>query len=325
MIEHHNGNGAATKRVLLTGATGFIGHHCLGPLLALNYEVHAVSSKSPPTSGSTFVQWHQADLLEREAIAPLVREVQPTHLLHLAWMVVPGQSYTSIDNYRWLQSTLDLVDQFRTQGGKRIAVAGSSYEYDQRYGVCSEELTPTEPDTVYGICKHALQEVLAAYCRSTDLTMVWPRIFFVYGPNEHPNRLVSSVIRSLLAGEPARCSHGRQMRDYLYVQDVADGMVALLDGGAQGPVNIGLGTPVTLRQIIETIGEMTGRSDLIRFGAIEARPNEVPLVIADTSRMATATDWRPRYGLEEGLTSTIAWWRSHLNIQPRKELTCHNS
>lgn len=330
MIDLNQHSDTQRKRVLVTGATGFIGHHTLQPLLARGFEVHAVTSKTPPSQAAGNVHWHQADLLDRTTIEPLMEHVQPSHLIHMAWMVVPGQSYTSLDNYRWLQSTLDLAEQFHRFGGRRIAVAGSSYEYDQRYGVCSELRTPIQPDTVYGICKQALQEVLAAYCRSTGMTMVWPRIFFVYGPNEHPNRLVSSVIRSLLSGEPARCSHGRQLRDYLHVQDVADGIVTLLDGEAQGPVNIGLGAPVALRDIISRIGEMTGRSELIRFGAIEARANEVPLVVADISRISEVSDWKPRIGLDEGLEATIAWWRSQLNaqqehLQQQGQVTCHSS
>jgi nucleoside-diphosphate-sugar epimerase len=77
----------------------------------------------------------------------------------------------------------------------------------------------------------------------------WGRIFFLYGPHEHPDRLVASVIRSILAGQPARTSHGRQIRDYLYADDVADAFVAVLDRGAQGvsgPYDIGTGVGTTI-------------------------------------------------------------------------------
>ncbi len=110
--------------------------------------------------------------------------------------------------------------------GSGWSVCGSGYEYDWSYGYCTEGLTPCVPDTVYGACKHALHEMVRSYAAARQLSVAWPRVFFLYGPHEHPQRLVSSVVRALLRGEPAPCSHGRQIRDYMHVQDVADGLVA---------------------------------------------------------------------------------------------------
>jgi nucleoside-diphosphate-sugar epimerase len=137
-------------------------------------------------------------------------------------------------------------------------------------------------------------------------------VFFLYGPNEHPDRLVSSVIRSLLQGQEARCSHGRQIRDYLHVQDVADAIVSVLDSSVEGPINIGSGTAVTLRDIIVTIGRTLGREDLIQLGAIPSRANDAPLVVADIERLTTEVKWQPSYSLEAGLAHTIDWWRRKL-------------
>ena len=162
------------------------------------------------------------------------RSVKPTHLLHLAWYVVPGKLITAPENFAWVAASFDLVRRFAEPGGQRVAVCGSGYEYDWRYGYCSEELTPCVPDTVYGACKQALHEMVRSFAAGQGLSAAWGRVFFLYGPNEHPQRLVSSVIRSLLEGEPAPCSHGRQIRDYLHVQDVADGLVALLDSDVAG-------------------------------------------------------------------------------------------
>jgi nucleoside-diphosphate-sugar epimerase len=137
-------------------------------------------------------------------------------------------------------------------------------------------------------------------------------VFFLYGPNEHPDRLVSSVIRSVLEGQEARCSHGRQIRDYLHVQDVADAIVSVLDSGVEGPINIGSGTVVTLRDIVVMIGRMLGREDLIRLGAIPSRANDTPMVVADIERLTTEVKWQPSYMLEAGLAQTIEWWRRKL-------------
>jgi nucleoside-diphosphate-sugar epimerase len=240
------------KRVLLTGATGFIGRYCLPSLLASGYEVHAVSSRVQQAPQSE-THWHQADLLNSEQVLGLMVRVQPTHLLHFAWSVVPGKFYTSLENYRWVQASLNLLQAFGLQRGRRVVMVGTCAEYDWKYGYLSEQITPLSPATLYGACKHALQVMFDAFTRQTGLSGAWGRIFFLYGPYEHPARLVSSVIRSILQGEPARCSHGNQIRDYLYVQDVADAFVALLESDIMGPVNVASGCPVALKDIIHKI------------------------------------------------------------------------
>jgi nucleoside-diphosphate-sugar epimerase len=304
------------KRVLITGASGFIGRHTLALLAELGCEIHAVSSRSggfQPPSGARCprynVHWHQANLLDRSTIAPLVEVIRPTHLLHLAWIVSPGTVYVSDDNFYWVQSSLDLVEAFTRCGGKRVVVSGSCYEYDQAYGVCSAARTPTTPSTNYGIAKNALRQLLEAYCRSHDLSFSWPRLFFMYGPGEDARRLVASVICSLLAEQPAKCSHGKQLRDFLYVGDVADSLVRLLDSDVRGPIDLGSGQPVMLRQIVETIGRQMDRSELVQLGALPARPGETPLIVADVTRQQEELRWTPQVDLETGIAETIAWWR----------------
>jgi nucleoside-diphosphate-sugar epimerase len=134
----------------------------------------------------------------------------------------------------------------------------------------------------------------------------------LYGPRENPSRLVSSVIISLLKGSPAKSSHGLQVRDYLHVQDVADGMVALFASQGRGAYNIAAGTAATIREIVELLGKLTGRSDLLQIGAIPARANDAPLVLGDGRRTLQDTDWKPRLMLEPGLSATVDWWRAQL-------------
>jgi len=115
-----------------------------------------------------------------------------------------------------------------------------------------------------------------------------------------------------LQGQEARCSHGRQIRDYLHVQDVADAIVSVLDSSVEGPINVGSGTAVTLRDMIVTIGRTLGREDLLKLGAIPSRANDAPLVVADIERLITELKWQPRYSMEAGLAHTIEWWRQKL-------------
>jgi nucleoside-diphosphate-sugar epimerase len=300
------------KRVLLTGASGFIGKHCIAPLKARGYDVHAVSSRDVPTDAA--VTWHRANLLDRSTAAGLVRDVAPTHLLHLAWYVVPGKLISSPVNYDWVTSSLELVRQFCDQGGTRVVGCGSAYEYDWNYGYCGEQRTPATPNTVYGACKQALHLLVQALTDQAGVSSAWGRAFFLYGPEEQPDRLVASVIRSVLRGEPARCSHGRQIRDYMHVQDVATGMVALLDSDVRGIVNICSGQAATLREIVTGIGSVLQRPELIHLGAIPARANDAPLVVGDNTRLRQEVGWNQEFDLDSGLRHTIDWWRTRESV-----------
>jgi len=197
------------KKVLVTGATGFIGQYCLPLLLERGFEVHAVTSKDLDEAESD-IYWYRADLLDSEQAKRVMAKVKPSHLLHLAWHTVPGEYWTSTENLRWVQASLDLLQNFVSHGGYRVVMAGTCAEYDWKWGFCSEDTTPLTPETLYGVCKHSLQSMLDAFSKQTGLSSAWGRIFFVYGPHEHPGRLVSSVIRSVLKGEPAHCSHCKQ-------------------------------------------------------------------------------------------------------------------
>jgi nucleoside-diphosphate-sugar epimerase len=296
------------KRVLVTGASGCVGRHVLPLLVSTGWEVHAVASK-PALSDRTDVRWHVANLLDTRQSGAVVAAARASHLLHLAWYIAPGRWAAAPDNFDWVTASLALLRAFKSEGGERFVGAGSCLEYDWNAGTCAEDRTPLKPHTAYGACKNAMQ-MLATALSTDGLTSAWGRIFFLYGPHEHPDRLVPAVIRSLLAGEAARTSHGNQIRDYLFAGDVADAFVTLLERDVTGPINVASGRPIALKDIVTRIGDLMGRPDLLRLGAIPAAATDTPLVVADTTRLSTVLGWRPKTDLETGLTATIEWWRA---------------
>jgi len=300
------------KRVIVTGASGWIGSHALAFLVERGYEVHAVAHRGAPAPARG-VEWHRADLLDESDVMPMLERVRPTHLLHLAWYAEPGKYQMSEQNYVWCRAGIDLLRAFAAAGGGRAVFAGSCFEYDHSAGLCSETDTRCAPTTRYGACKLALSEVVRR--PPGDLSTAWGRIFYLYGPDEHPSRLVPSVIESLLRDQPARCTHGRQLRDYLHVADVASAFAAILDGEVEGPVNIGSGEEVTVRALVEMIADAVGAPrSMLEFGAIAAAPGDSPRVVANVRRLRTEVNFRPRWSLEDGLAQTVEWWRSRESL-----------
>lgn len=298
------------KRVLVTGATGFIGRHSLPRLLESGYEVHAVGGQRSPEAPSRDIVWHRADLLEPDEVISLVAKVQPTHLLHFAWYAVPGKYWTAPENLAWVRATVNLMQMFSDRGGRRAVMAGSCAEYDWKFDYCSELFTPCRPATLYGACKHGTQVLLDAWSRQAGLSSAWGRIFFLYGPGEYPSRLVPSVINSLLRNEPALCTHGNQVRDFMYVEDVAAAFVELLGSDVKGTVNIASGVSAPLKEVIHAIADHLNKRDLVRLGAVPAPAGEPDALIADVGRLRDEVGFRPRYGLKQGISQTIAHMKS---------------
>jgi nucleoside-diphosphate-sugar epimerase len=295
------------KRALVTGATGFVGRHALRPLAERGYELHAVTSRRPPPELEGLAVWHQADLLEDAAA--VIDAARPSHLLHLAWYAEPGEFWDSLENVRWVEASLFLLRRFAAADGRRAVVAGTSAEYDWSHPHLSEADSPLVPATLYGAAKHGLHVVAEALAGRAGIELAWGRIFFLYGPGEDPRRLVASVARALARGERAPASHGRQLRDFLHVEEVADAFAALVGAGVTGAVNVAAGTSVSIREVVELLGELSGRPDLVDLGALPTRPGDPHELSADVRRLRDEVGWRPGRSLEEGLRETLEWWR----------------
>ena len=299
------------KRVLLTGAGGYVGRHMLDRLVARDYEVHAVS-RSEPLATTEQITWHHTDLLDLAATNKLASQVGATHLMHLAWITEPGVYWESPRNDDWLSASFSLLESFAEHGGLRALLAGTCAEYDWSDGHCVEDKTPLRGKSQYAQSKLAFRDAAFAVAKSADLSVAWARLFLSFGPHERPERLVPAVIRALLAGERARCVDGSLERDFMYVKDVADAMVAVLDSEFTGDINIASGQPTTFADIVNRIAIRLDAADRVDFGHYPRRPDEPQKITADSSRLSRIIGWSPEYDLDSAIDETIDWWKNKL-------------
>jgi nucleoside-diphosphate-sugar epimerase len=296
------------QKVMVTGANGFIGNYCVNKLLKSGFDVHALSSRLSGRD-SKGIHWHKIDLLKNSAF-DLLSLIKPDKFIHLAWSSEHGKFWTDPSNTEWAKSSIQLAKDFQKAGGKRFVMAGSCAEYEwgeNAHGRCIEGVTSEKPATLYGQCKKQVFDELQTLAQKYNFSFANGRVFFLYGPGESKARLVPSVISSLLHEVSPTCTDGRQIRDFMFVSDVADALVALTTSSVEGAVNIASGTPQSLRSLIEKIAEIMNSHTKINFGSIPRSQNDPEVLTASVGRLKQEVGFIPQVSLDEGIQMTLKW------------------
>ncbi len=301
-------------KVLITGAGGFVGSFLARLLVKEGYEVHAIVRKSSDLwrieDILPSIKLFYADLLDYELINPYISQLKPDWCIHLAWYAVPGKYLQSPENLNSLQASLNLISQLIEVNCKRFIGVGTCFEYDFSLGYLAES-RPTKPLTLYAATKIALATTLSQLSAVSDMETVWVRLFYQYGPQENPNRLIPAIISSLLKDEEVNTTEGEQIRDFLHIEDVASALLEIAKSQLTGIVNIGSGKPITVREIAFTLGEILGKTNLIKFGALPYRPNDPMFICANNYLLKQQTNWQIKYDLKSGLNDTINWYKNN--------------
>ncbi len=289
-------------RVLLTGASGFLGSHVLEALYQHNIEVVVLGRSIP--KNEFFSDFIYADLFDNSNIAKIVKESSATHLLHLAWYAEHGKFWDSSMNIQWVDATNRLVQEFCKAGGQKVVIAGTCAEYDWSYGFCREDNTPLNPSALYGISKDATRRLTMAICEKYQVSCVWGRIFIPYGEGEASERLIPSLISALQGKSALFGVNSTVYRDFLHASDVAQGFIKLLCNEANGSYNISSGQPIQLLEIVNTLANLLDANPQNILGLISKRTNEPPLLVGDKIKL-NALDWKPKLSLEQGLKRVV--------------------
>jgi nucleoside-diphosphate-sugar epimerase len=300
-------------KVFVTGASGFIGSHVTRALVARGHSVAILSpsSKAPWRLQGIFgkLKRKYGKLTDLKSLRKALADFRPDACIHLAWYAEPGEYLASPENLSSLKTSLDLFNELIRAGCKGIVAAGTCAEYAPSRRPLREE-SPTGPATLYAASKLSCLLAGRQLAGLGKIRFAWGRIFYPYGPQEDGRRLVPAALRALLAGKSFPATKGDQVRDYVHVEDVAAAFCRMAEKRADGVFNVASGEPVTIRRLLETLGRLTGRGDLIRFGAKPRASWEPPVLTGDNKKMKSL-GWKPAYSLEKGLDQTVQRFKAH--------------
>ncbi len=252
-------------KILLTGPTGFIGSNFVRHALARGHQIAglALPNETLPAdlpAGKNLL-WLRGTL--DEAPWPEITAFAADVCIHMAWITTPGVYLESPENFRFLESSLRFLKQVRASGTNHIIGLGTCIEYQIAHEKLSEENTPVVPTTTYSRCKNDLRLALEKEAAAGGLSFCWTRVFYPYGPGEHPSRLCSSIIQKISRDEKIMLKTPDSTKDYIYIDDLATALLAVTEKRFRGSINLGTGIGTTVREIAQTIAGMLGKPGLV--------------------------------------------------------------
>jgi len=313
------------KRVLITGATGFVGANLARRLLADGHEVHALLRPEHNSwridSIRHELRLHILDLADSDAVKQVVNAIRPEWGFHLA---VSGAYSWQTNVHEMVRtnitSTINLVDACLDAGCELFVNTGSSSEYGYK-DHAPDETEAVEPNSSYAVTKVTATHYCRYLAQLRNARIIMLRLYSVYGPFEEPNRLMPTLITYGLRGELPPLVNPDIARDYIYVDDVIDAYL-LAERGEPGAVyNVGTGRQTPLREAVATAREVIGISAQPEWGTMADRLWDTTIWLANNQRIKAALGWQPRHSFAEGFREMVDWLRSASDYHPRYGIT----
>jgi nucleoside-diphosphate-sugar epimerase len=293
----------AVTRVFLSGCTGELGSRLSLLLLNLGYEVFGVHGPRGCSIKHSKHRCMQIDLLNEAARAGM-EDFGPEIFVHTAWLTTPTEFWESDQNFEWITASQRLICEFMEQGGKYLVVTGSCAEYSWDTPEPLNENSPEFPASAYGKAKLELLN----WIRNQDIPFLWTRTFFQFGMNEPKGRLIPSLIDAFNAEREFVVRSGEDVRDFVFVDDVARVLALLISQRSEGVVNVGTGIKMDVATLSKGVAELFSRPDLLQF---EAKKSEKSIVISDPKKLNSMIGNFAWLSLRAALIRTIEARKRH--------------
>ena len=283
-------------KILLTGATGFIGQYVAESLINKGIDFVTIGRRVPNTNK----QHISADLLLTDSFDQILKTAQASHLIHLAWFAEHGKYWSSPLNDKWVKATTQLIEAFCKSGGQGVTVAGTCAEYDWSFGYCREQITPVNPKTLYGLAKDKTRKLAMSVCEQNNVACSWGRIFYPYGIGEQSQRLIPSLISAFRGEKSPFGVNSNEYRDLIYVHDVAEAFICLLFSGQSGVFNVCSGKPVQISDVVYKIAKLLDSNPRNILDLTTERSGEPNLLVGENLKLKSL-GWKSKYTLDTGL------------------------
>lgn len=307
-------------RALVTGAGGFVGANLVRALVEKGYDVHACVRPEGD-------RWRLIDIVHAITVSPLemtdteaikktVHMVQPEYVFHLAhYGGNRGQNESATIRRVIVDGTAALYEACGDVPGLTAIVAtGSSSEYGAKNEPMREDMR-LEPNTEYGLAKAWATLYGQHMAREQGLPVTTLRFFSIYGPYEAQTRLIPAVILALLKGEQPQLSNGDAVRDFVFVTDAVDALLAAVLKSHPGEIfNIGTGVQTTLKDTVEYIAEIIGVPTPLSWGSMEQQSFDTATWRANMAHTEAILGWKAETNLHDGLRETIEWFKKHQGL-----------
>ncbi len=319
------------EKILLTGASGFIGQELEKKLVERNSEIHEIHDIERYVTGrydhykdmkaeEKRVSKHYVDLKNHHIIKNLVHEISPDYIIHLAAISPVAYSYehylevTEVNHL----SSINLAEAARKlENFKQFIFAGTSEEYGLAVLDKNKKLTENselKPNSPYAVAKVATDMYLQYMGLAYNFPYTVMRPFNTYGRTDNNHFFIERTITQMLEGKAVKLGDSEAIRDWLYVDDHVEGYIrALGNKRAVGQtIQLSTGKGYTTKETAEIIAEMTGYTGDIEWNATQKRPLDAKVLIGDNTKAKELLGWEPKYTLEQGLEKTIAFWKEKL-------------
>jgi UDP-glucose 4-epimerase len=306
-------------RIVVTGSAGFVGRHTVRRLLEAGHRILGIDRNLPAYTGDPFGAYKPMawDITDYAGMEKAFKRFRPDAVLHLAANASLQQSIETpfYDAHHNIFGTLSILQAAARSSCKRIVMASTSAVYGPKEDGLYLETDPVAPQSPYGVSK-ATGEM---YCACSGLSWAALRYGNVYGPGQKPlgeNILIARALAHMLDHEPFQINgDGEQVRDWIYVKDVAEANLKALESENQGVFNIATGRGFSVNRIIDELGTVTGHADPIPFGP--AKPGELRRVVMYIGRARMKLGWEAQVTLAEGLAETVRAWKTERAEQPQ--------
>lgn len=305
-------------KVVVTGGAGFIGSHIVDKLVARKHEVHIIDDLSSGSRDNIAhqpqVKLHVLDIRSDEA-RECVETLAPDFVVHAAAQVSVRVSMDqpALDTDLNVTGLVNILAALKNRKGAHVVFLSSGGAiYGEQIAFPAKEDHPIKPESVYGLSKRVGEEYLEFWSRTWGVTSTALRLSNVYGPRQNPHGeagVIAIFCERLLAGKSITINgSGKQTRDFVYVEDVAEAVGRSVDTRVTGEFNIGTAKETSVTALAEQLRALTAPTAQIIYA--EAKPGEQLRSCIDNSSAKAKLSWSPKVDFEQGLKQTVSWYQT---------------